>query len=186
MRNIKLIFFLFILLSTCGLSFYLFAHVSQPISNPLASHNPDSYMVDAKYYKMDKQGKLYTTLTAEYVQHTPHQNTTRLHKPSLEIQSAENHWIIHSEHARSENELNSIYLWKNVCIERVKSDSAVPITAKTESLLVFPHDELVETNNIVTIQQPGLEVSGKGLLGNLKHGNLKILNHLQSTITPIS
>jgi len=186
MRSNKLIFITPILLIASGLSFYLFTHVGNTVTTLLPSHNPDSYIIDATYHRMNKNGELYTQLKAEYVQHTPHQNTTRLHNPILDIYSEDSHWHIHSSHARSENELDSIYLWNNVVIERDKTSIDTPLTATTESLLVFPHNQLVETNNTVTIEQPGLKVSGKGLLGNLKHGKLKILKHLQSTLTPVN
>lgn len=186
MRNFKLIFITPIILIASGLSFYLLTHVGKTLPTPHPSSNPDTYLMDATYHRMDKNGRQYTQLKAEYVQHTPHQNTTRLHNPILDIQNEENHWHIRAAHARSENELESIYLWKHVVIERDETSMDTSLTATTESLLVFPHNQLVETNNAVTIERPGLKVSGKGLLGNLKHGNLKILKHLQSTINPIS
>lgn len=169
-------------ISILGAAFYFLNH-HQEIEEAVAqNNNPDTYLVDATYHKMNKFGNKLANLKAEYVQHTPQNNMTRLHKPTLTLFSDEYTWLVTAQQARSENEFDKIFLTDDVIIKRIDTNS--PITAKTDTLLAQPHLHLVETDKTVTIERQGLKIVGKGLLGNLKHGDLRLLKHTQTTITP--
>ncbi len=147
---------------------------------------PDSYLVDATYHRMDKTGKEFVLIKAENVQHFPLKNMTLLENPTLIIHNDDDIWRLKALHAQSKNEFDMINLSQQVEITRDESSAKFWLKASTDSLVVQPHLQLVETDKTVTIEQPGLKISGHGLLGNLKDGNLKLLKHMQSTITPDS
>lgn len=179
---INSIIFLILLLS--GGMFYLLNRDHGDVQILSKKSFPDSYIVDAIYHRMDNEGQEFALLNADYVEHIPKKNMTTLEKPYLVIHNEENVWRLRANHAQSENEFDSIYLSQNVEISRDETSDKSSLKASTESLLVHPRLQLVETDKTVTIEQPGLKISGHGLLGNLKNGNLKLLKHMQSTLTP--
>lgn len=165
-----------------GAAFYFLNHHEEIDEAIAQTNNPDSYLVDATYHKMNKFGNKLVNLKAEYVQHTPHNNVTRLYNPALTLYSDEDTWFVTAQQARSENEFDKIFLTDNVTIKRI--DTKAPVTAKTSTLIAQPHLYLVETDRTVTIERQGLKIVGKGLLGNLKNGDLRLLKHTKTTITP--
>lgn len=166
--------------------FYFLNYTQPELQIESKNYSPDSYLVNARYHHMDNDGKEFALLKAERVEHFPARNSTKLEKPILVIHNDEDSWHLSAKQAESNNEFDSVLLSQNVEITRTESNDKISLKATTDSLLVHPHLQLVETDKTVTIEQPGLKISGHGLLGNLKHGNLKLLKHMQSTITPNS
>lgn len=169
-----------------AIMFYFLNYTKREVQIESKNNSPDSYLVDAIYHRMDKDGKEFALLRAESVEHLPVKNLTKLEKPILVIHNDDDIWRLSAKQAQSKNEFDSVLLSQNVEITRTESNDKLSLKATTDSLLVYPHLQLVETDKTVTIEQPGLKISGHGLLGNLKHGNLKLLKHMQSTITPDS
>ncbi len=146
--------------------------------------SPDAYMINASYLRTNELGQQEIVLFAPLVNHYQHQNSSLFQHPKIELYKNGQKWLITSNQAKGINGVQTFYLQDNVIIKQLPSSKNATTTLSTSSLTVFPKKELVTTKELVTIEQPGLKIRGKGLIASLKDGSIQLLSSTRGQYDP--
>jgi lipopolysaccharide export system protein LptC len=156
------------------------------IQNAQADHH-DTYIIGAHYHSTDKNGQLHEELQVNSAKHYPHQNTSVLHEPQLDIHGPHGEtWHIHATQGTSTQGSDTVVLRDNVKIEHRSKVGAAPVVVSMESLTVHPDQKTADTDSVVTITYPQIVLQGKGLRGDMKAGTLKLLTQIRGHYEPIA
>lgn len=128
----------------------------------IADNRPDYVLHDFELTALDGEGKESFTLRAPRLERRPDDATMSLATPLFLIPNAEGqHWEIRSKQGWVSADQEEIRLSGEV---KANSPAATvrPVTMNTETLRVFPRRNLAETDDVMTIVQPGSILSGRG------------------------
>ena len=130
--------------------------VDKQVTEPQLSINePDLYMEDASISQMNKAGRRTSVISAKRFTHYPLTDVTTLQLPSIQLLDVgkQSPWSISSIEGRllgvSEYREEAVELWKTVTAEKITSEGATRLV--TETLSVFPDQNLAESDSVVTI-----------------------------------
>lgn len=146
---------------------------------------PDGFMTEANYTHFDQNGDIQSQLYSPKVVHYSENDTSFLNKPSLVMHTLDHQtWIISAEKGSSTHGTKEILLKDDVRVKRVKELQNSTSTLTTELLRAYPDTNLAETDQPVTIIQPGSIVKSVGMTANLKTGDINLLSQAQGVFIP--
>ncbi len=142
------------------------------------ANTPDAFMTGMHYTQYDPQGKWKSSLDAERMVHYSAQDTAVFDKPVM-VSRDENQltWIISANHSTTKHGSNIVYLKDNVQIQRFDATNQKNLDLITSTLTAYPKQHTMETNQPVTIVQPGSVVNAVGLTGNMQTGDINLLSN---------
>lgn len=163
------------------------AHRSIPTPVNLTPKQPDSWMEEVTATFMNKEGLPAARIVTPRVIHYAITDKTEFLKPAITLyRNSPEPWVITSHYAETTQGIEKIFLWDNVMIHHNHDRSQSTLQFNTDSLTVFPNQEVAETNDPVTLIQPDLLVHAKGMQANLKQGTIKLLSQVQGSYRPLS
>ena len=127
-----------------------------------ADHRPDYVLHDFELTSLDSEGKESFTLRAPHLERRPDDATMSMATPLFLIPDAEGkHWEVRSKQGWVSADQSEIRLTGEV---KANSPTATvrPVTMNTETLRVYPRRNHAETDDVMTIVQPGSILSGRG------------------------
>jgi len=155
--------------------------------SPLAVN---AFLRQPHFQQFNPQGNLHFSIRAiEAKYHTRH-NTAEFQSPSILIFTQNQvSWRISADHGVSENigttdkkaDKEKIYLFGHVILHRPSQPQSAETTISTSALTIYPQRSFAETNQNVTITQPGTIIHGQGVTANLKTNTIKLLKHSRGT-----
>jgi lipopolysaccharide export system protein LptC len=145
---------------------------------------PDAYMLNASYLRTNEQGRQNFVLFSPLITHFKHQDTAFFQKPRIFIFKDDEKWQVTSKTGKSIHGAATVYLQDDVKIRQLPSSKNIDTLLTTKSLTVFPKKNLVMTNELVSIVQPGLKINSKGLRGDLNMGQIKLLSKARGQYDP--
>jgi lipopolysaccharide export system protein LptC len=177
----KVSLMLFIVLSgLLTLSFYY----SKPFSamQPNASNVPDWYIQHAKMTNINAQGLVSAILTSPHLKHFTDKNVIHIETPFLiTYDKSRVPWHIHANKGLA-------YQGKNKKIDLIGDVSILQLPGKTSNnakltttqMSYFPNQNIAETNEPVTITEPGSIMHSVGFRANLKKGIIHFLSRSET------
>ena len=88
------------------------------------------------------------------------------------------YWTVTAKKALDPDSLfKSIYLYGDVNFIKHNESNNVEIDIKTESAVIYPDKEIVETEKFGIIETPDSTTSGEGIVADIKNGYVKILSN---------
>lgn len=167
-------------------SMMLSKHSHKPIPT-LSSHEPDAFMENVVATIMNKQGKPAIKITSPKMFHFQDQDTTEIAAPHIIVyRDSPEPWHIHSDFAKATQGLEQIVFWSHVIIRHEKDSTHPATTMRTESLTVFPSQQIAKTKDPITFTQPATTVYGIGMLANMNQGTIKLLSETRGNYVPAS
>lgn len=150
-----------------------------------AASLPDAFMEDVIAITLDKQGKPTMKIEAPKMTHYAENDTTQLISPHLTIyRKSPQPWYVSSEHATATEGANKVYFWGDVIIHH-PADSGSPATIiKTPTLTVFPDDQIAETIDAVSLNQPSMLVTSVGMHADMNSGEIQLLSQAKGEYVP--
>lgn len=146
-------------------------------------HLPDRYMNDVIFSNYDNDGKLKQQISVYKAKHYAQGNLMQYMQPILVFYSESGgNWKLTAKKGLSRSGFKFLELEQDVVLHRDGSDNNAEITAKTSKLSAQTDQGIVSTHEAVTITQPGVVISGLGLEGTLKTGNLHTLANTKTDI----
>ena len=151
---------------------------------------PKEYMKNITITNFDDTGNLQDKLTAKSWKFISTKGYSKIQKPDIKVFKANSgKWQITSTNATVyhennsvENKIQIINFNNNVILERIADVENTPILIKTDNAKYYPLTETVNTNAFVTMQKPGLTLSGTGLKGDLNKNWIELQNDVKTTI----
>jgi lipopolysaccharide export system protein LptC len=147
----------------------------------------DSYMEEVQATTYNKQGQPALKITTPKMVHYPENNTTYITTPRVVIyRQSPQPWFVDSDYAKATNGMDSILFWSNVNIHHLADPENPNTTLRTNTLTIFPNQQIAQTNEAVTFVQPNTTVHAVGMLANLDVGTVKLLSQTQGEYDPRS
>lgn len=146
---------------------------------------PDYYMEDFTTLTMNQDGKPKNKLSADYLAHYPHNDSTELVRPRMEIfREDELPFYIDAERGRLEGDDDTILLYGIVKMREYDETGSPVLEVSTSHVKVLPEEEYAETDSHATIVTNIAVISGTGMRAYLPEGRLEVINHEKTTINP--
>lgn len=140
-------------------------------------NTPDSYMTDVYAVTLNKDGVIASVLISPKVTGYAENDKTNIQTPFVTIKPRqEPPWHIHADHAKVLDGNTKILLWGNVRISQLPGRNSHFLTLLTTELTLYPDKSFAETDQPVTIKQPGSIVHAIGMQADLNKGYIKLLS----------
>lgn len=191
-RYIPLPWILVGLLSAIFFGFSFSANPQKNIEiNEDTSQFPQFYMKDVTSREFEPNGKLRYQMSTPAITHYQ----LNLHTPSLEDYTSIEHpqltfyrdeqapWNIQASEGRSERNGEQIQLLNRVVISQ-QSDTQGLIEIITESLMVKPEQQFVETDKAVKITAKQTQIDAVGLQADLSTSQLQLNSQVDAVYEP--
>ena len=173
-----------IILISCLL--ILFIIINNILSNALDynSLNKNSdvsnhFLNNFEMSETDINGNTAWTLKGDRLEKFPNSARSEVLNPLMHIiSSKDSFWIIESNHALDPDSLfKTIYLTGNVIFNKYDNNQINEVKIVTTEAIIYPDDEIIETDKFATIVTPNSKTSGNGVIANMKKGQIKILSN---------
>ncbi len=148
---------------------------------------PDSYMEGITRTTMDEQGRLATRLEAERMYHYPHDDSTELIRPRMQIFGGKKGalpWRVSADHALVGPQSDLIALRGNVRVWRDDDQGARAVEVLTTELQVIVSDRYAQTDEPATIITPTSVSQGVGMRAQLGSDRLELLRDVHTRYEP--
>ena len=176
-KNIVLISIIFIFLAWANyiLSNALNYNSVENHDEKISNHFLNNFSME----QTDSNGQVSWILVGEKLEKFPNNTRSEIIEPRMKIHSAETEsWNIRAAHALDPDSLfKSIYLTKHVVFNKIAIDASNEITITTTEAILYPSDEIVETDAFATIITPDSTTTGDGVIADVKNGYVKILSN---------
>ncbi|MGB6977377.1 MAG: LPS export ABC transporter periplasmic protein LptC [Gammaproteobacteria bacterium] len=151
-----------------------------PLSDNQTNH-PDTFVVQATYLRLDPNGQLQSKFFIPKVVHYAKDNRSEFSSPHIVIYDQDKHpWVINAEHGQSQFGTQQIELWGNVKVQHFAVPQQPEVTLLTSRLKYFPEQQLAQTDQPVTIVQPGMVVHSLGLKADLKSASVLLISNVRA------
>jgi lipopolysaccharide export system protein LptC len=147
----------------------------------------DSFMENVQAITYNKLGAPSLQITTPKMVHYPENNTTYITTPRVVIyRQSPQPWFVDSDYAKATNGMDAIEFWSNVNIHHVADPENPTTSLRTNTLTIFPSQQIAQTNEAVTFVQPDTTVHAIGMLANLEAGTVKLLSNTKGEYDPSS
>ena len=153
-------------------------------SGPRAAANaPDYYLEDFTTLTMDENGKPKNRLSAAHLAHFPHDDSTEMDKPRMEIFREEQLPLyINAEKGRMAGDGDTIHLYGIVKMWEYDDTGRQVLEVSTSRVKVLLEEEYAETENYATIVTGTSVITGTGLRAYLPESRLEVIKHEKTII----
>jgi len=185
MRRFPAIWFALILLALlAALTLWIDHTVQQPAPKRDGStrHDPDYIVINFTSTRADALGNPRHSLAGSEMRHYPDDDTTELTNPFFTQYSLKKPTIqVQSARGRISSNGENVYFMDNVKLVRAATPQKGELTVLTEYLHVIPDQNLVKTDQPVTIlQAPRTVVHAGGMELDKKERTLKLFNRVKA------
>lgn len=142
----------------------------------------DSIMQDVTLITMGKNGKPKNQISSPKVMHYQQGDNTSFESPNIIMyQKKGMPWYISAQSGQSIAGFSTVILSKNVKFYRPPGPHNNTITLTTSRLSLFPHEEIAQTDQAVTMTQPGSVIKSVGLRAYLKSDRVELLSRAEGS-----
>lgn len=155
------------------------------ISSTASSSEPDAFMENVTATMINDEGKRTVLIESPKMVHYATNDTTDIQTPHITLyRESPEPWHIRSDFAKASHGTDQIHFWSHVVIHH-KNDIATPTTTmKTDSLTVFPKENIAKTDDAIIVLQPDTTIHAIGMMANLNDGIVKLISATRGEYVP--
>ncbi|WDI92582.1 LPS export ABC transporter periplasmic protein LptC [Xanthomonas campestris] len=159
---------------------------ARPVAAAVDDSKADYVLRDFELIALDKEsGKESTTLRAPEMHRNRADQTSEITTPVFLLpDNANNPWTLRSKTGWISPKGDEMRLRGDVAGDSPTTGNTPPTTFRTESLDVFPQQNLAKTAAPVTMRRPGIMQSGVGFEADLKTRQYKLLSQVKTRYEP--
>jgi lipopolysaccharide export system protein LptC len=161
---------------------------SMPI-NP-TTENPneaDAFMQDVVTTALNKEGKPAFQLATPKMTHYPAGDTTHIVTPHVTFyKQSSKPWYIDADYANATHGTHEVVFSNHVNIHHPADEDHPNTKMQTDTLTIFPDQQVASTNDPVIFMQPDTTIHAIGMLANLTAGTIKLLSKAKGEYAPQS
>ena len=151
-------------------------------SLPETSHLPDAWMTQVKATILDQQGAPSLKVISPKIVHYAEHDTAEIEQPLVFFyHQSPTPWHIKSRYAKATHGISSILFWDQVTIDHPADRNTAATLIKTTRLTIAPNQKSAQTDQWITLQQPGIAAEGIGMLANLQNGTIHLLSMVKGS-----
>lgn len=178
----------FLMLIAIGLSMWsiIITRESTKTSSENISNRPDALMEDIVATIINDDGSPVLKVVAPKVIHYVENDATDMTQPHITVyrKDSPSPWFINANRAKATKGIDQIVFQDQVTIHH-PTDTHYPTTIMhTNSLTVFPEQQLAQTKEAIIINQPESTIHAIGMLANLNDGTVKLLSETREEYAP--
>lgn len=179
----------FIVLALFGMIFWFFLQ-KQPLQPAAQRKKPQEYMARLIITNYNEAGAPKEQMSADYWEFIPINQRSDLTNPKVKIYKPNGDiWFLSARkalawHPTIGEKITQLDLTGDVVIERPAENNATPTKINTLALQYFPAEKKVTSTEFVSMQQPGIQISGVGLLGYLEQNWIELHDKITTVYTP--
>lgn len=151
---------------------------------------PKEYMKQVKITQFDINGNIKDNFTAKSWKFIANKNSSKIIEPVVDVfNDKSGHWQIKAKSALAKHKTNNIddkidfiEFHKDVLVNRFADSANQPIVIKTDNARFTPPTNQVTTDDFVTMQKPGFNISGKGMKGEFNTNSIEVQQDVKTTI----
>ncbi len=178
-----------ILISLLGMVYwgYLQSHVHDVKTR---AAKPQEYMQQLSVTTYTEEGKEKNILQAAYWEFIPDRAYSYLTQPFLTVYKTNGDiWYLSASkalawHPTIRDRITKLDLQDGVIIERPEFNHAIPTKIEALAMQYLPDKETISSDEFVSMQQPGLFISGYGMLGHLEQNRIELHDKITTIYTP--
>lgn len=150
---------------------------------PAAPHEPDYRLSGFTLRVLGPDGAVRYRLQGPALVHYPDPDRSDLTAPRLRWYPRPGAipWKVHAQRGQVLAAGEEVRLLGTVDIDRAAEGSRRAVTIQTRDLQVWPHRDLAETAQEVTVRSAGATISGVGMRAYLKNGRVLLLSRVRGT-----
>lgn len=146
---------------------------------------PDAWMEEVNAAIFDKQGKMSIKLKTNKMVHYTKQDTSYIYSPFIILYSyGNNPWFVTAKYAKALEGIKELYFNGQVQLHQTKDDKHPDTLIKTNSLLVHPKENTIQTKDPIALFQPNITIHAVGLFANTKSGKISLLSDVRGVYVP--
>lgn len=146
------------------------------------SDTPDGYIKNAVITEINSLGQAKYTLKTKEAIHYPEQDLYIMLEPDLVTYNESGvDWTINANHGQTRDNHDEIELWDNVIATQPGEEE---LTITTSYIQYWPNNAYAETDQLVTLAQPGTYLEGIGLRAYLDTQRVELLSNIKQTQQP--
>ncbi len=144
------------------------------LDDKIANH----FLTDFIMTETDEKGQVSWILEGKRLEKFPNSERSEVTGPSMRIFSVgHGYWIVTAKKALDPDSLfKSIYLYGDVTFIKYDGEEKKEMDISTESAVIYPDEEKVETDKFGIIKTPDSKTSGEGIIADINNGYVKILS----------
>jgi lipopolysaccharide export system protein LptC len=179
-----------VLLAALGLFTFYLARVAEREQNaraerPAASDEPDYFVERMALLTMNERGEPAYRLEAGEVKHFPAEDVAEFESPVMvSLDPARPRITLTANRGKLLRGGEEAHLSGNVVMTRGATESAPPMKAETEFAVVLPDEDIVRTDQPVTIVQGGNSLAGVGMELNNRTRQLRVDSRVRAVVQP--
>ena len=154
-------------------------HEEKPLTQQL-DHQPNAFIHKVDYYQYNDKGDLHSHLVSPFIIYFSYNNSFYFTLPYCLIYTSQHiPWVISADRGKSQNAIESIYLWDHVKIHEPSQSKKLETIITTNSMIIFPNRSFAHTDQPITIVRPDSVIKATGMTTDLKNGIIHLLSHIQ-------
>lgn len=143
--------------------------------------NPDYIVEELSGIRMDHEREIQRKFTAKKLFHYLNEEVTQMEQVSfINIEPDKQLMQLHADKAEVKSKGRNIYLTGNVTVARGADDDKTKITLMTDFLHLIPDEDLVKTDQAVTISRLNTTIHSTGLEFNNRIGVIQLLSKVKA------
>ncbi|MCL2298324.1 MAG: LPS export ABC transporter periplasmic protein LptC [Proteobacteria bacterium] len=186
---------LLFLAALAALTYWLDAQVQSPGAgrDALSRHTPDLFIKNFHATQFNAAGLPQQQLTAALAEHFPDDGLIELEQPQIILQNpGQPRFTLTSDRAQFSGDRQDLYLRGSVTAvrdapsggSRQEGLSSEPLTLHTEYLHVRPNDNIVRTDQKVSLESPSTRIESVGMEFDRNTHIIKLHANVQGTFQP--
>ena len=155
-------------------------------SSLLKSDHMDSYAKKVMATAMDKNGQLAYQFYTPEITHYPN-NVTEFSSPHIiSYHQSLKPWTLDAERGKAQEGVDQVFLEGNVKLYKQADNKTRELIIKTNSITIYPRKEYLETKDTVTLTEPGIHITSRGVRAYLKENRVDLLSEAKGQYDPHS
>jgi len=174
--------YLLLLVIALGFTGWYYAHPEEQINlSPQALEKlPDTIINNMYVIEFDQAGFPSHTLRTPQLIHYPEDNRSYLQKPRIiAFQEEEEPWHIQARHGYTRYGSEVITLKENVILHQPEGETNQESTIKTNELSYFSEQQMAETDQLITLEQPNLFIESIGMRAYMDTEIIQLLDRVR-------
>ncbi len=145
--------------------------------------DPDYFVEKFNFVRTSKVGQARYAISGAKLTHFPNEDNYEIVLPILKSLSVDRPSItMHAQRAIANSDASQVQMIDDVHIDRPESKTAPHFHLKSEYVLIFPDDDIIQTDKAVDITQGTTEITGEGMYANNATLNFTLFHDVHATV----
>jgi lipopolysaccharide export system protein LptC len=147
--------------------------------------DPDYFVEKFNFVRTSKIGQARYAISGIKLTHFPKEDNYEIVLPIVKSLSVDRPSItMRAQRALANSDASQVQMFDDVQVDRPESKMAPHFHMKSEYMMIFPDDDIMQTDKAVDIVQGTTEMTGAGMYANNATLNFTLAHNVHATVQP--